>query len=771
MDITCSVCHLKFQNEVVFTEHFVTEHTAITLVPQGITSNSQRENLDNSVEIVPTSQDSRFSSPCSKRCEICGFHSLQPCVLASHILTHIGAMPYFCQLCTFSTISKLHLLHHISSHDHLIKNRSNYVLKSKFNTHECESCIAVFPNWIKLTLHYMQHLKEMPFKCEICRLLFSERKDFIIHNHLHKVILGCDMCQNNFSTRADLLKHVLSHNTSKAFRKFDRADAHKHLIISKPISLQTSFCDPNYLPETNLNNQLSNDFSRKYIFVDGNSPMNSISREDNVSKVSRNYSEHSTLSNVKLQFDCNFKQNSFSNTQSLPKHKLAIKINTNFSKLKVGSKAARKKVSPIYIDTCKKKESRKNTYISNLNKFPQEVRESCTVVEKGIKDVQLDKSSENISPKNCVAKFKLKQLSVLLFRLPSSVQSYRAFCKWNNQSQVMEENCRKLNLLSNRDRNLQVSEFKSLKKISLQDECINLSRGIQNNELTNATNSESFDEFGETTESCDSISSYEDSVENYFTETGDKIQNKVGTCSSFNHPQRHSYANQDNFMNDNQVDNCNQLFVLIDKLPHYVNDMPSFKKFLRISKQKKKFHGKSSQKTQNSDNVKTFVSSIQSITNFKKKQSAYKKLNLKKKNVKKDSSSDKKLNTMSRLSVTKTPKVARKSIKNSNFMFEPSPEFRFKNSLKTYLKQSQKSNHQNSTAKDNLLHISQSKKLFVLLHRLPNIVYEKYLKQKPLMMSIIYPEIVETKSISFDNEFNLNTVKTEHNYCVSSEMC
>ncbi|GFX55396.1 hypothetical protein TNCV_1060611 [Trichonephila clavipes] len=574
MVITCSMCQLKFQNEVVFTEHFVTKHTAITLVPQEIPSNSQRQNIDNSVEIVPLSQDSGFSPPCSKRCEICGFHSLKLCVLASHILTHIGAMPYFCQFCTFSTISRLHLLHHISCHDHLIKNRINYVLKSKFNMHECESCTAVFPNWINLTLHYMQHLKGMPFKCNICRLLFAERKDFIIHNHLHKVILECDVCQNIFSTRADYLKHVLSHNTSKVFRKFDRADVLKHLFISKPISLQTSFCDRNYSPETNLNHQLSNDFSRNYIFVNGNSgSMNLMTHKDNVSKVSSN-SEQSTLNNIKLQFDCNLKQNSFSNTKSLPKHKLAFKINTNVSNLKKSSNAVRKKISPLYRDRCKKKASGKYIYISNLNKFPQEVRESCTVAEKGIKGMQLDKSSKNIvSPKDCVAKSKLKELSVLLFRLPSSVQSYRTFCKWSNQRQIMEE---KLNLLSNRDCNLQISDFKSLKKIPLQDQYINFSRNIQNKELTNASNSDSFDESGETTESCDSISSYENSIENFFIETQDKIQNELRTSSSFNNPQRHSYTNKDNLNNDN---NCNQLSVLIDKLPYYVNDMPSLKIF------------------------------------------------------------------------------------------------------------------------------------------------------------------------------------------------
>ncbi|GFR13787.1 hypothetical protein TNCT_243771 [Trichonephila clavata] len=70
MDIKCSVCHVKSQNEVVFAEHFVTEHTAITLESQGITSYSQRENIDNSMEIVPISQDSRFSPPSCKRCEI-----------------------------------------------------------------------------------------------------------------------------------------------------------------------------------------------------------------------------------------------------------------------------------------------------------------------------------------------------------------------------------------------------------------------------------------------------------------------------------------------------------------------------------------------------------------------------------------------------------------------------------------------------------------------------------------------------------------------------
>ncbi|GFT24761.1 uncharacterized protein NPIL_215031 [Nephila pilipes] len=780
MDITCSVCHQKFQNEMVFTNHFVTKHTAITLVPQEITSNSQCQIIDKSEKIVATSPDAGLlPSRKPKLCEICGFRSSKPSLYASHILTHIGAMPYFCQYCTFSTISRFHLQEHMSCHKIVIQNRIRNgwkTYKSKLNMHECECCTAVFANWIDLTEHYMQHLKKMPFKCNICRFLFSERKDYIIHSHLHKIVLVCGICHIVFNSRADYFDHVLSHNTSKMFRKFDRVHFLKRAMDSGHTSPQIIFCDGNNSAKKNFNQQ-SKDFSHKYVCTNDNSSTNSTNRKD-MSKASIN-------------------------TKPLPDDRLVHKINaTNLYVLKNG----------VYEITdvaslCNKKDSG-NKSVLNLMEFQKELNESCNkVVGKTFKVMPLDKSNENaiVPSKNCDASSKLKELSVSLIRLPRSVQgmeSYRAFCSQLDRGQMVEENCRKSDYLTSNDKskncNLQMSLCKTLneipslqkssnvKKVCLQnndlihdwnsvlqeDGCINVSGDVnkKKKKSVKATNFKSFDELGETTESCESTSDYEeDSFEKFLIETRDEIQhNNLDMCSSFNNQQKHSYVT-DNLDNNTQIHNCKQAFVLAAKLPEYVHDMSSFKRFSRISKQRKKLHDKSSksQNTSNFDQMQTSVSSKRDRIKSKLRtaNAILNILNLKRKcvKVKNNSSPDNHLNTEN--SVTVSNKITRKF----NFLPESISACQFKNNCETYSKQSLKSSHQKSTTKKKLLHVSKCKKLFVELHRLPDIVCEKYRKQKPLMISNIYPLLEGQKSLSSGKRLYSDAVLYEHNYCVSSK--
>ncbi|GBM74227.1 hypothetical protein AVEN_129927-1 [Araneus ventricosus] len=214
MDFTCKGCSLSFKDQFALFMHFSTNLCVA----------KQTEKTD----FCPSTESENrtvldlkhLRSEGSNVCEVCGKYCWPFRGLAKHIFTHVGAMPYFCPFCHFSSLSKLHLQIHIFHHGSRAKNGNQKFLSKLNKAHVCDLCSCAFTDWKDLAIHYVKHLKEAPFKCGICCVVFLEELDFIIHRHLHKVSPFCELCQVSFNTRLDCLEHVLTHNKSKMFRKF-----------------------------------------------------------------------------------------------------------------------------------------------------------------------------------------------------------------------------------------------------------------------------------------------------------------------------------------------------------------------------------------------------------------------------------------------------------------------------------------------------------------------------------------------------------------------
>ncbi|KFM71576.1 Zinc finger protein 112-like protein, partial [Stegodyphus mimosarum] len=160
-------------------------------------------------------------------CDICNKQFLDHVLLAKHILTHIGAMPYFCHVCKISFISRRQLQLHSLTHEKSLRREGVNLKLLNGNLHECNRCICKFSSWPKLAFHYVCHIKEMHYTCGICNTSFFNKRNFEIHSHLHKAdgVMNCDICNETFEIKSRCLLHVITHSKFEWFRYFPSCES------------------------------------------------------------------------------------------------------------------------------------------------------------------------------------------------------------------------------------------------------------------------------------------------------------------------------------------------------------------------------------------------------------------------------------------------------------------------------------------------------------------------------------------------------------------
>nr|XP_042905481.1 uncharacterized protein LOC110282149 [Parasteatoda tepidariorum] len=133
-----------------------------------------------------------------------------------HLLSHIGALPFFCVTCKDTFLSETHFENHKS--EHLPKSFTTVSIYPCI--HQCNICDLVLPDNYQHILHYFEHLLQLNIKCIICNLYFSNFKDFSIHQHIHEHNFSCQICGYAERDMQLLFHHVVQHSPNKFFQNF-----------------------------------------------------------------------------------------------------------------------------------------------------------------------------------------------------------------------------------------------------------------------------------------------------------------------------------------------------------------------------------------------------------------------------------------------------------------------------------------------------------------------------------------------------------------------
>ncbi|XP_055945651.1 uncharacterized protein LOC129976222 [Argiope bruennichi] len=406
MDFTCKGCSLSFKDQFAFFMHFFSN----------LCIAKQRESTEKENRTVLDVKHLRSNE--SNVCEVCGKFCWPFAGLAKHILTHVGAMPYFCPFCHFSSLSKLHLQLHISSHSSRAINGNQKFPSNLNHVHVCDSCNCAFTDWKDLAVHYVKHLKEAPFKCNICCMMFLEKDDFNIHRHLHKISPFCEFCQLSFNNRLDCLEHVLSHNKSKMFRKFSLVVPYERLMKLKTSWYHDFFSGPSICDQHLLDN----------------------------SSQSRNFlTEENDSANFENQKDDKLLHLNYPSAQTVPSTLIDIDIKENVVHICEATLESRKKdknicslsEKPMVSDSLNCEETLEraiNTfgYSNNLKISSENELNSDITCTSDVCAIETESTRSSVHPKKCSNTKQKFKTSDCLVRLPNYVQDTESCKNFSN---------------------------------------------------------------------------------------------------------------------------------------------------------------------------------------------------------------------------------------------------------------------------------------------------------------------------------------------------
>ncbi|CAL1299060.1 unnamed protein product [Larinioides sclopetarius] len=644
MDFTCRGCSLSFKDQFAFFMHFFTN----LCVAKQSRGTDFCPNLENENRTVLDLKHLRSEG--SNVCEICGKYCWAFGGLAKHIFTHVGAMPFFCPFCQFSSLSKFHLQKHIYRHGSQARN-GNQKFNPKLNkAHVCDFCNSAFTDWKDLALHYVKHLKATPFKCIQCCVMFLEERDFIIHRHLHNYSSFCELCRMPFNNRIDRLEHVLAHNQSKMFRKFTLAVPYERLMrlranwyndlfsgssICDKFSLDNTNESHNFFTEENNTARFENPKGSKLVYLNYPSTQTVSQQPPEL----YNFSSADSFQNINFDVE--------ENVTALSKDTLDIQEG---DELILGFSEKPLEFDSLDYEKLPKRTINPLEYSNNLKPSSENELDANITVASDIFDIETKSKSSAHPIKFSNTNLKLKEPFADSPKLAGYVQNSKSCRNFSKlQCRKRKSSVRKLQHEKNFEssilrKRLLVSEDRSIDENLHKDKSdtdynfytmqfvTNHSKPLYDYSKPNDRKNEEVEIRGNVSHLCEVIfeEGEEDVSLNYslfkeftkYDSASDKILKRsvnssispgnyqTSSCGEWNFtytfvdgqyklikiPQKFK-KQQINCCKDNDkenktvplidlVRNLKEVFIALDKLPSYVQDMPSFRKYIKSKKDK-----------------------------------------------------------------------------------------------------------------------------------------------------------------------------------------
>ncbi|KAI4460611.1 zinc finger protein [Holotrichia oblita] len=177
--------------------------------------------LDNPdcIRIIQSTMSSGEKAKAQVYCKNCNKSYTFKYYIAVHAHTHIGNLPYKCELCDFR-VPKKYLLHqHMRTH-------------APTKDFLCSLCGRAFSSQQILNAHKLRHTDERPFKCKICQKAFKQLVDLQQHEVGHTDVKKyvCEECGKSFKYKKNLSDHQAGHTNE---RNFECTTCGKRFIIKK----------------------------------------------------------------------------------------------------------------------------------------------------------------------------------------------------------------------------------------------------------------------------------------------------------------------------------------------------------------------------------------------------------------------------------------------------------------------------------------------------------------------------------------------------------